>query len=211
MKRRQLGSQRFTSEKKQLIKTWFDMLDADGNGELSVQELSDALLSSGCARTKHNVRDLISRLDSNGDGVVDFSEFLRVFERADAMGDGKVAALLMQAVRHLKQTIASVDNHRQLPASLAMSIAKRRSVLEMMENVYRGPDYQAQIAHVRSERKQAVVTQDKQAMRRASFQLRTLEQDSLESTRRRRTLALLVPNIKNSTPADWTSDRRLET
>ena len=41
---------------KQKLKTWFDFIDADGSGEIDVDELEDPLTSLGLATTHDEVR-----------------------------------------------------------------------------------------------------------------------------------------------------------
>lgn len=51
-----------------ILQRWFDLLDSDGSGEVSVNELEDPLLSVGLATSKQEVVDLIARVDKDGSG-----------------------------------------------------------------------------------------------------------------------------------------------
>jgi len=54
----------------------FRKFDADGDGTISKEELM-AVMSEVCSHwTEEDVETLVSQADRNGDGVIDFSEFL---------------------------------------------------------------------------------------------------------------------------------------
>eukprot|EP00475_Leptophrys_vorax_P033590 TRINITY_DN5303_c0_g1_i1.p2 TRINITY_DN5303_c0_g1~~TRINITY_DN5303_c0_g1_i1.p2 ORF type:complete len:171 (+),score=28.54 TRINITY_DN5303_c0_g1_i1:141-653(+) len=54
----------------------FELFDKDGNGTITVEELQQAMrMLSGESMTTDACRQMISRVDINGDGRVDFAEF----------------------------------------------------------------------------------------------------------------------------------------
>ena len=77
-----LPSSKFTIEQKVNLKLWFDVLDVDGSGEISLEELEDPLLSVGLAETKEDIQKLIDSVDTDGSGEIGFEEFLVVIEEA---------------------------------------------------------------------------------------------------------------------------------
>lgn len=61
-----------------LMRRWFTSLDADGSGEVGVDELEDPLVSVGLARSRGDVQKLIDGVDRDGSGEVTFGEFLHL-------------------------------------------------------------------------------------------------------------------------------------
>lgn len=60
------------------LKAWFRFMDADGSGEISVDELEDPLTSMGLATSRRQVEDLIASVDEDGSGEIGFEEFLAI-------------------------------------------------------------------------------------------------------------------------------------
>lgn len=60
------------------LKMAFDYFDTDSSGKLSVEEVKNALSVSNIYDKK--LSEIMSKLDVNGDGEIDFEEFLRVIE-----------------------------------------------------------------------------------------------------------------------------------
>jgi len=61
--------------------TWFEYIDDDQSGHISVVELQEVLQSTGKAFTADDVSALILELDANGDGEFDIEEFTDWFAR----------------------------------------------------------------------------------------------------------------------------------
>ncbi|OWZ09727.1 hypothetical protein PHMEG_00017525 [Phytophthora megakarya] len=59
------------------MRRWFDSLDADGSGEVGLDELEDPLVSVGLAGSRDDVQRLIEEVD-NGSGSVTFEAFLNM-------------------------------------------------------------------------------------------------------------------------------------
>ena len=85
----------------------FSELDADGDGSVSALELASVLRNMGHEVTVQHAERLIAQMDSNGDGAVDFREFLVKFSMNDilaqtpknklsAVGEGSMPANVPQ-------------------------------------------------------------------------------------------------------------------
>ena len=67
-----------TSEQKQEIREAFDLFDVDGSGTIDVKELKVAMRALGFEPKKDELKKMISDIDKNATGVVDFNEFLQL-------------------------------------------------------------------------------------------------------------------------------------
>eukprot|EP00487_Bulimina_marginata_P004278 TRINITY_DN20348_c0_g1_i1.p1 TRINITY_DN20348_c0_g1~~TRINITY_DN20348_c0_g1_i1.p1 ORF type:complete len:152 (-),score=22.82 TRINITY_DN20348_c0_g1_i1:17-472(-) len=57
------------------VKETFDKLDSDGNGFLDINELEKLLDGLNADLSQNPIQDLMSELDTNGDGQLSFKEF----------------------------------------------------------------------------------------------------------------------------------------
>ncbi|KAK7253816.1 Calcium-binding protein [Aureococcus anophagefferens] len=74
----------------------FAACDTDGNGTLDAEEVKGALSRAGQKCSDAEVQSLIGEVDKNGDGVVDFAEFVRllaIHDEASHEHQDKVQAL----------------------------------------------------------------------------------------------------------------------
>ena len=92
---------------------WFEALDFDGSGEISVAELKKPLIAMGFAKSVREVQDLVDSVDDDGSGEIGFEEFLQVLgggatskERSSAMNGSGSGSLAMDSWSS-ESTIAS--------------------------------------------------------------------------------------------------------
>lgn len=72
----------------QLLKEVFEVFDKDKNGVISPEELREALMHlvpSEQPLSVDDCRQMIQRVDANGDGVVDFPEFQRMMTSSELL------------------------------------------------------------------------------------------------------------------------------
>ena len=67
------------------LKAVFDRGDLDGSGYLETDEVASALASSGVIASEEAISELISEIDTDGDGRIDFEEFLNFTIAAEAL------------------------------------------------------------------------------------------------------------------------------
>ena len=60
------------------LKKYFDSLDIDGNGSITVNELKVPMIGLGLVTTVKEVQDLIDLVDKNHNGAIEFKEFLYI-------------------------------------------------------------------------------------------------------------------------------------
>jgi calcium-binding protein CML len=64
-----------TNEVMENLKDAFSVYDVDGNGSISAEELQKVMASLGEPCSMSECRKIISGVDSDGDGMIDFEEF----------------------------------------------------------------------------------------------------------------------------------------
>lgn len=67
-----------------MLRQWFNLLDADGSGEVGLDELADPLISTGLARNRQDVVRLIQSVDKNQSGELSFDDFLMMMDEQQA-------------------------------------------------------------------------------------------------------------------------------
>lgn len=58
-------------------------MDADGGGTIGLEELENPLIGLGFADTRDDVQKLISAVDVDGNGDIDFNEFCMIIKKSD--------------------------------------------------------------------------------------------------------------------------------
>ena len=61
------------------MKKNFDDIDIDGDGTLTKRELRIVLKNFGANLPQSEINEWIERADTNGDGVIDFDEFVAAY------------------------------------------------------------------------------------------------------------------------------------
>ncbi|KAJ2355702.1 hypothetical protein GGF43_002530, partial [Coemansia sp. RSA 2618] len=74
-------SPRLSQEKIDEYKAAFAMFDKDGNGSISPEELRDVMQTLGSNPKEEDLRDMINEVDVDGNGTIDFEEFMMMMER----------------------------------------------------------------------------------------------------------------------------------
>ena len=111
-------SSTFSKTQEEQYRQAFDMFDRDHSGSIDANELFWVLQSLGLKMTFNEVQDMIEQHDKNGNGELEFEEFLVVmaenaaqgggggnefmeaFQLFDKDGSGKISASELKAVLH---------------------------------------------------------------------------------------------------------------
>lgn len=104
-------------EKMTLMRRWFESLDADGSGEVGLDELEDPLVSVGLARSRDDVQKLIDEVDKDGRGEVTFDQFLHLMYPKKAKRS-RQRVPLHQPKAHLQVEDPIRNAHNQTTSSL---------------------------------------------------------------------------------------------
>lgn len=79
------GASKLTEEQIEDFKRAFLLFDKDGNGRITADELIDVMVSLGQKPSESEAEAMIQQADQDGDGSIDFMEFLEVM--ASKMGE----------------------------------------------------------------------------------------------------------------------------
>ncbi|VUZ56472.1 unnamed protein product [Hymenolepis diminuta] len=63
------------------LKEAFALFDKDGNGSISRGELKYLMTSLGQNPTRENIKKMIDEVDVDGNGLIDFDEFLKLMKK----------------------------------------------------------------------------------------------------------------------------------
>lgn len=70
-----------TEEQIAEFKEAFSLYDKDGNGSITTKELGTVMRSLGQNPTETELQEMINEVDADGNGTIDFPEFLTMVER----------------------------------------------------------------------------------------------------------------------------------
>uniref|UniRef100_H0VKV0 Calmodulin n=1 Tax=Cavia porcellus TaxID=10141 RepID=H0VKV0_CAVPO len=96
---------RLTEEQIAEFKEAFPLFDKDGDGTITTKELGTVLRSLGQNPTEAELQDMINEVDADGNGTIDFPEFLtrkeevrKAFCVFDEYGNGYISAAELRHV-----------------------------------------------------------------------------------------------------------------
>jgi len=69
-------AEQFTEEQLTEFKETFSLFDKDGDGTISTKELGTVMRALGQNPTESELQDMINEVDADGNGTLDFTEFL---------------------------------------------------------------------------------------------------------------------------------------
>tara|TARA_B110000285_G_C15083360_1_gene594765 strand:+ start:1231 stop:1515 length:285 start_codon:yes stop_codon:yes gene_type:complete len=59
-----------------MLKKEFELIDKDRSGIIEVSELSQAIKKANMTLSNEDINEIISQIDENGDGEINYSEFI---------------------------------------------------------------------------------------------------------------------------------------
>lgn len=75
---------KFTSEQVEEYREAFDLFDKDGDGSITTSELGVVMRSLGQEPTVKELENMIKEIDEDGNGAIDFDEFLHMMAKKHA-------------------------------------------------------------------------------------------------------------------------------
>ena len=90
----------------------FDMFDKDGSGTIEVGEIVKIMKNFGYPIKKSEAQRMISEIDDNGDGELDFEEFVTLMEKQTNYVDQTEEELVLTAFKSFdKDHDGKITNH----------------------------------------------------------------------------------------------------
>lgn len=74
---------KLSDEKTKELKETFDFYDKDQDGCLDIHDLQDLFKSKGVEISDDAVQDMINEVDYDGNGTIEFQEFLLINQKRD--------------------------------------------------------------------------------------------------------------------------------
>lgn len=71
-------SDRKLNAKEERLFEAFSMIDTDGNGSISIDELTRVLIDHNVNMSQEDIQSMLNEVDTNHDGTIDYQEFIAV-------------------------------------------------------------------------------------------------------------------------------------
>merc|ERR1712064_243801 len=117
--RRKMGDEQLTEEQIAEFKEAFSLFDKDGAGTITTKVLGTVMRSLGQNPTDAELQDMINEVDADGNGTIDFPEFLSL--QARKMKDTDTEEDLIDAFKVFDKDgsgLISVDELRHVMTNL---------------------------------------------------------------------------------------------
>ena len=158
----------YNNKEKRQLRCWFKELDYDNSGEVNVNELQDALISSGILKTREQVKRVLTNADKNRSAGIDFDEFISAIN-SNTLADKKKMKVLQ----------SMNNNDYGFDTSTLISALRRKKIWNSVvkQNKKRAKEFDSCFAKFLNPKQ---VRRDKE---KAARELETLEEKHSKSVR----------------------------
>ena len=135
-KRGRTMAARFLNKDKRMLRKWFQELDFDGSGEVSVIELQDPMLSAGIFKTREQIFRVMLNADKNDTMGLDFEEFLNaLYDSKNKLIDTRKLKQLQDMGNHpagiRMETLITAERRKKIMNSIVNQMEKRTEEFEL--------------------------------------------------------------------------------
>lgn len=88
-----------TSEEFRIMRTAFDIFDKNNNNEIDQDEFGSLIRAIGFNPSNREIEETLKKFDKNGDGVIDFQEFISMAKHFEGCSRDDMEQTLRQAFR----------------------------------------------------------------------------------------------------------------
>lgn len=126
---------KWSCKDRRMLRRWFNALDFDGSGEVSVSELQDPLISAGILKTRDQVLRVLLNADKNGTLGLDFKEFLDALHGTSLANSDKLLELqrMMGNSEGLAMDTLVTGARRQKLLNSILLQSEKRAILHQKE------------------------------------------------------------------------------
>lgn len=113
----------YSDEERKMLIEFFKQIDSDNDGKISHSDLSEVLIAFGLAESYAEVRDLMTAVDEDRSGYIDFNEFCGMIQ-------GPYSPALFVVIQ--KMIKLELKHKEQMPLPLMASTFRRRMLMASM-------------------------------------------------------------------------------
>ena len=88
-----------TSEELRIMRTAFDIFDRNDDDQIDQTEFGSLIRAIGFNASNHEIQETLKKFDKNGDGVIDFQEFISMAKHFEGCSKDDMEQNLRQAFR----------------------------------------------------------------------------------------------------------------
>lgn len=120
------------------IKRYFNSLDTEAQGKISLEKLEDPLITLGITNDFDEVEQILKTIDSNNNGYIEFDEFLGILnekttsKQGGGLSGGNNTAILDFFKNMIDGKLSIGGNSKTMSFGLVISTLRRKKILNIL-------------------------------------------------------------------------------
>ncbi|KAF4677320.1 hypothetical protein FOL47_002248 [Perkinsus chesapeaki] len=119
----------FDDDERKMLRTYFDALDRDASGSIDVSELEEVMVALGLAEKRSDVEKMLSGVDEDESGVIEFYEFLSILRKGHGSSDPSFSAMFKVFKSLIRGNLGDTEN---LGFKFLTSMYRRQRLMDAM-------------------------------------------------------------------------------